>query len=92
MQIIYLDEDKSEFVVRATFEHPYPTTKIIWIPDNVRDVFFLDINTTLIYLELMHGSHCFSAINYYVSHSLWLFFFSTLDSSIYLFFFWSNKS
>ena len=74
MQIIYLDEDKSEFVVRATFEHPYPTTKIIWIPDNVRDVFFLDVNTTLIYFILMRGSHCFSAINYYVSHSLWLFF------------------
>lgn len=35
VQIIYLDEETAEFVVRATFDHPYPTTKIIWIPDSV---------------------------------------------------------
>ena len=35
VQIIYLDEETTEFVVRATFDHPYPTTKIIWIPDSV---------------------------------------------------------
>ena len=35
VQIIYLEEETSEFVVRATFDHPYPTTKIIWIPDSV---------------------------------------------------------
>jgi hypothetical protein len=30
-----LEEEAGEFSVRATFDHPYPTTKIIWIPDNV---------------------------------------------------------
>lgn len=35
VQIIYLEEETAEFVVRATFDHPYPTTKIIWIPDSV---------------------------------------------------------
>ena len=35
VQIIYLDEETADFVVRATFDHPYPTTKIIWIPDSV---------------------------------------------------------
>jgi len=33
VQIIQLDEDRGEFVLRATFDHPYPTTKIMWIPD-----------------------------------------------------------
>ena len=33
LQIIQLDEDRGEFVLRATFDHPYPTTKIMWIPD-----------------------------------------------------------
>ena len=28
-----LDEDRGELMHRATFDHPYPTTKIIWIPD-----------------------------------------------------------
>ena len=31
LQIIQLDEDRGEFVLRATFDHPYPTTKIMWI-------------------------------------------------------------
>lgn len=35
VQIVQLDEDTSEFVVRSTFDHPYPTTKIMWIPDSV---------------------------------------------------------
>ena len=35
VQIIQLDEDRGEFVLRATFDHPYPTTKIMWIPDQV---------------------------------------------------------
>lgn len=35
VQIIQLtDEDNGEFKVKGTFEHPYPTTKILWIPDN----------------------------------------------------------
>lgn len=28
-----LEEESSEFVCRNTFDHPYPTTKIMWIPD-----------------------------------------------------------
>ena len=35
VQIVQLDEETSEFAVRSTFDHPYPTTKIMWIPDNV---------------------------------------------------------
>lgn len=30
-----LDEETSDFVCKATFDHPYPTTKIVWIPDVV---------------------------------------------------------
>lgn len=33
VQIVGLEEDSSEFVCRNTFDHPYPTTKIMWIPD-----------------------------------------------------------
>ncbi|KAJ6225013.1 hypothetical protein RDWZM_003558 [Blomia tropicalis] len=32
VQIITLDEQNSEFASRATFDHPYPTTKIMWMP------------------------------------------------------------
>ena len=35
MQIVSLDEDTADFVSRNTFDHPYPTTKIMWIPDSV---------------------------------------------------------
>lgn len=34
VQVVSLDEDKGEFTVSATFDHPYPTTKLIWIPDS----------------------------------------------------------
>ena len=34
VQIVALDEDASEFAAKSTFDHPYPTTKIMWIPDN----------------------------------------------------------
>ena len=33
VQIVSLDEDTSEFTAKSTFDHPYPTTKIMWIPD-----------------------------------------------------------
>lgn len=33
VQIISLDEETSEFSAKSTFDHPYPTTKIMWIPD-----------------------------------------------------------
>lgn len=34
VQIISLDEETSEFTAKSTFDHPYPTTKIMWIPDS----------------------------------------------------------
>ncbi|KAK8787882.1 hypothetical protein V5799_022342, partial [Amblyomma americanum] len=33
VQLVSLDEDTSEFLAKSTFDHPYPTTKIMWIPD-----------------------------------------------------------
>uniref|UniRef100_A0A3Q3QE73 Uncharacterized protein n=1 Tax=Monopterus albus TaxID=43700 RepID=A0A3Q3QE73_MONAL len=33
VQIVGLEEESSEFVCRNTFDHPYPTTKIMLIPD-----------------------------------------------------------
>lgn len=30
-----LDEETSEFTSKSLFDHPYPTTKIMWIPDAV---------------------------------------------------------
>jgi hypothetical protein len=33
VQIVSLDENASEFAAKSTFDHPYPTTKIMWIPD-----------------------------------------------------------
>ena len=35
VMVVQLDEDAGEFSARSTFEHPYPTTKIMWIPDGV---------------------------------------------------------
>ncbi len=35
VQIVSLDEETSDFVARSVFDHPYPTTKIMWIPDTV---------------------------------------------------------
>ncbi len=35
VQVIQLDEDRGEFVLKASFDHPYPTTKMMWIPDQV---------------------------------------------------------
>ena len=34
VQIVSLDEEAGEFTARSTFDHPYPTTKIMWIPDS----------------------------------------------------------
>lgn len=33
VQIVQLNEEKGEFEHKLTFDHPYPTTKINWIPD-----------------------------------------------------------
>ena len=38
VQIVSLDEDTSEFSAKSTFDHPYPTTKIMWIPDSVSNL------------------------------------------------------
>jgi hypothetical protein len=37
---VSLDEEVSEFSPKSTFDHPYPTTKIMWIPDSVCVVYF----------------------------------------------------
>ena len=34
LKLVSLDEDTSEFTAKSTFDHPYPTTKIMWIPDS----------------------------------------------------------
>ena len=34
LKLASLDEDTSEFTAKSTFDHPYPTTKIMWIPDS----------------------------------------------------------
>ena len=34
-QIVQLSETSGEFRQTAIFDHPYPTTKIMWIPDKV---------------------------------------------------------
>jgi WD repeat-containing protein 68 len=31
--IVQLDEDLGEFLERGMFEHPYPATRVAWIPD-----------------------------------------------------------
>uniref|UniRef100_A0A8R1HSK4 WD_REPEATS_REGION domain-containing protein n=1 Tax=Caenorhabditis japonica TaxID=281687 RepID=A0A8R1HSK4_CAEJA len=33
IHVIQLDEEAGELVHRSTFDHPYPATKIMWIPD-----------------------------------------------------------
>lgn len=33
LQIVYLDENKGEYVSSNVLSHPYPATKIMWIPD-----------------------------------------------------------
>ena len=33
--MVQLDEDQGKFCVRSVIDHPYPTTKIQWIPDQV---------------------------------------------------------
>lgn len=33
VRIVQLDEDRQEFDEIGSFEHPYPATKIMWLPD-----------------------------------------------------------
>lgn len=37
VQIVQLDEESGNFQVKAQFEHPYPTTKIMWYPSESND-------------------------------------------------------
>ncbi|CAI4223372.1 unnamed protein product [Auanema sp. JU1783] len=34
ISIVQLDEDAGELVLRSSFDHPYPATKLMWIPDS----------------------------------------------------------
>lgn len=34
ISILQLDEEQGEIVYRSSFDHPYPATKIGWIPDS----------------------------------------------------------
>ena len=40
VQIVSLDEEAGEFTPKSTFDHPYPTTKIMWIPDSKGRTYF----------------------------------------------------
>lgn len=55
VQIVQLDEDNSEFIVRSQFDHPYPTTKIMWIPDSVSatSIQFISIFNYYLLLEYL---------------------------------------
>eukprot|EP00124_Ichthyophonus_hoferi_P003721 Ihof_evm3s343 gene=Ihof_evmTU3s343 len=35
VEIVQLDKEKDEYIRTTQFEHPYPTTKIMWIPDKL---------------------------------------------------------
>jgi hypothetical protein len=54
VQIVSLDEDKSEFVSRSTFDHPYPTTKVMWIPDTVTKLSKISIYLLLFVYRKVH--------------------------------------
>ena len=34
VQVVQLDEETGDFSVKGHFDHPYPTTRILWIPDS----------------------------------------------------------
>eukprot|EP00802_Teleaulax_amphioxeia_P014825 Tamp_14904.p1 GENE.Tamp_14904~~Tamp_14904.p1 ORF type:complete len:340 (-),score=49.05 Tamp_14904:424-1443(-) len=37
VMVVQLDDEKGVFKESACFDHPYPTTKIMWVPDKVGD-------------------------------------------------------
>ena len=51
VQIVQLDEETSDFVVRSTFDHPYPTTKIMWIPDSVSKIIMIVYEGGFLYIH-----------------------------------------
>eukprot|EP01113_Clastostelium_recurvatum_P045757 TRINITY_DN7912_c0_g1_i1.p1 TRINITY_DN7912_c0_g1~~TRINITY_DN7912_c0_g1_i1.p1 ORF type:complete len:327 (+),score=82.95 TRINITY_DN7912_c0_g1_i1:126-1106(+) len=37
VEVVQLDESTESFISRGVFDHPYPTTKIMWMPDRKGD-------------------------------------------------------
>ncbi|VDN00980.1 unnamed protein product [Thelazia callipaeda] len=60
VSIVKLDEDLGDFVDYGSFDHPYPTTKVVWIPD-IRGVYPDLIATTGDYLRLWRVGHTYGA-------------------------------
>lgn len=58
VQILQLDEEKGEFEVKDTFDHPYPTTKIMWSPSQSLESHDL-LGTTGDYMRIwgIHDGH-----------------------------------
>lgn len=59
VQLVGLEEESSEFVCRNTFDHPYPTTKIMWIPDT-KGVYPDLLATSGDYLRIWRVSFCYT--------------------------------
>lgn len=57
VQLVGLDEESSEFICRNTFDHPYPTTKLMWIPDT-KGVYPDLLATSGDYLRVWRVSSC----------------------------------
>lgn len=57
VQLVGLDEESSEFICRNTFDHPYPTTKLMWIPDT-KGVYPDLLATSGDYLRVWRVSRC----------------------------------
>ncbi|KRX23653.1 DDB1- and CUL4-associated factor 7, partial [Trichinella nelsoni] len=55
VQIVQLDEDAGEFRHTAHFDHPYPATKIMWIPD-IRGQYTDLLATSADYLRIFRVS------------------------------------
>lgn len=60
VQLVGLDEESSEFICRNTFDHPYPTTKLMWIPDT-KGVYPDLLATSGDYLRVWRVSRCSSS-------------------------------
>lgn len=49
VQIVALDNEETEISLKSTFDHPFPPTKIMWIPDNVCNFILKDFNIKLLH-------------------------------------------
>ena len=76
VQIVSLDENAAEFVAKSTFDHPYPTTKIMWIPDT-KGTFPDLLATSGDYLRVWRAGMQLEP-NSFKKHLLLLFFFFQL--------------